>query len=601
MKEKLYIHNDAPEELKQVVDVSQQMLDTMKEFKAKADNGTLTLDDLRELTRRNNALSKEYPRKAEPNADAPPRTNDMDELKRYAKARMEESTRQVEADGGPVFKVNGLDKLKELSFMPPMALGKMVLNEAEKKNKPTKFIEEGRESDEEFESPKTPIQHQFNYQLIEERFETFCFYYHHAKRVYFDLPWEWTKAEPHEANLYKSGSTFNGYGERGTDWLKAVLAGEAEDEDLSEKRTEAALALVSRNNKETGDIDDLLERWQDDENLRDPIVRALKTSDNDQVDQCLNELFDNTSPEIKAGIIEILEYRKRIDTDRWMVFLQNEDPEVCEKIVRAFLNNGIEVETESFRPLLNDPEKDFFEEALFSAFMNGEAAFFLQARVLNDSKPETVDRLPLYLACAGNRNDYPVLLKSLDQEDCFKAAVRGLGIMGLTPGVPVLIDRFSWSIASKDDWDMQTVIHDSLNLITGAGLELPFPDIVPGSESKECEVEIRVRFKDIWSRWWLDHRQMFREHTRYRRGVCWTLGSCIDEMAYEKGNYWSRQYSYYELVIRSGEHIAPFFADWDVNDQLDAIDKWREWWLEKGHRFPENPWLFHGEQPGRLF
>lgn len=602
MNEKLYIHNDAPEPLKQVIDVSQRMLDNMKAYKAKADSKTLTREDLRELTRCSNALSKEYPRSAEPQKGYPPRTSDMDELENYSRARIDESTRQVEAEGGPVFKVNSLDELKNLATLSPAILGQKVLNAAEEKRAAEeKEREAGGTPDETYEGQSVSAKQTFSVESMEETFERFCSHYYHAKGVYSDLPYDWTETQPYEAPLYNGSSVFRGYGVKGDGWLKAVLTGETENEAFGDKQPEAALALASRNKTDACDIDSLLDLWQEDEELGEPIVRALKVSDNDLVDRRLNERFDPSPPDIKAGIVEILDYRKTLSTEACNNYLQREPPKVCDKIVRAFLTRGIPVETAAFQPLLNDPETDYYEEALLSAFLNGESAYFLQARVLNDSTPENVNRLPLYLACAGNRTDFAILEKSLDHEGCFEAAVMGLGIMGLTEGVPLLIGRFSTTIADKKEWEEQVLIHDSLNLITGARLELPFPEIAPGPEGKECEVKIAVAFKSLWSRWWLDQRRMFSPHTRYRRGVCWNLKRCIDEMAYERGHYWSRQYAYYELVIRSGASVAPFFADWDVNDQLDAIERWRVWWRETGCTFPDDPWLFHGKPPGRLF
>jgi hypothetical protein len=65
-------------------------------------------------------------------------------------------------------------------------------------------------------------------------------------------------------------------------------------------------------------------------------------------------------------------------------------------------------------------------------------------------------------------------------------------------------------------------------------------------------------------------------------------------MAIPTGSYWTRQYSYYELQIRSGFHVAPFYADWYVKDQQAAIEQWQRWYDKEQTRYPPTQWLYHG-------
>ncbi len=67
-------------------------------------------------------------------------------------------------------------------------------------------------------------------------------------------------------------------------------------------------------------------------------------------------------------------------------------------------------------------------------------------------------------------------------------------------------------------------------------------------------------------------------------------------MAYKRGHHWCRQWSYYELRIRSGKHITHFEADWYVKDQLAAIEKWQTWWEEKKENFSKSQWLYNGKE-----
>jgi len=51
----------------------------------------------------------------------------------------------------------------------------------------------------------------------------------------------------------------------------------------------------------------------------------------------------------------------------------------------------------------------------------------------------------------------------------------------------------------------------------------------------------------------------------------------LEEIAHPNSKYNDRQRAYYELVIRSGEHIS-FEPDWFIDKQIEALKKWQTWW-----------------------
>ncbi|MCG8338319.1 MAG: hypothetical protein MJE63_27750, partial [Proteobacteria bacterium] len=126
MSKKLYISDDSPEELKETIATAQRMMDNMAEFKVKTDDGSLTFDDLDELTRRNNAIASGFPTADKSVPGYSIQTQNMDELEALSKARLAEAEAELNKQGGPVFKITSFDQLKELSKMPPETLGAKV-------------------------------------------------------------------------------------------------------------------------------------------------------------------------------------------------------------------------------------------------------------------------------------------------------------------------------------------------------------------------------------------------------------------------------------------------------------------------------------------
>jgi hypothetical protein len=342
-------------------------------------------------------------------------------------------------------------------------------------------------------------------------------------------------------------------------------------------------------------LEELVTLWQNKTALAPFIVNALKYAANPLLPQWMEQTLASQLPTIQVGFIEVLAYYNRFDSTKWDRLKTGKEPAVLVKILHAQVNSGIRLKREHYQPLLVDPETDYFEDALFAALLTGDQESILTARRQLMTTPDKALNLPLYLACAGGMIDFRVLKQCLLTEKLVPAAIRGLGLLGLTEVVPALIELFADKITDKKVWDRQRQIVESLNLITGADLPLLFPEIKEGPEGKEYEVTVEIGWKEQWYSWWIDHQDRFESGVRYRRGQRFTLESCLAEMAYPRGNYWSRQYSFYELQIRSGQHIAPFFADWDVSEQIKSVELWRHWWQEAQYQYRFSQWYFNGK------
>ncbi|MCG8333291.1 MAG: hypothetical protein MJE63_02170, partial [Proteobacteria bacterium] len=317
---------------------------------------------------------------------------------------------------------------------------------------------------------------------------------------------------------------------------------------------------------------------------------------NPKIDSTLKSLIFDEMPEMQADFIDILTYRQSINLTIWQKLLDTAEAPVIERITRSYVENNIQFDNSLVNGLIEEVENPIYEEGLFTGILLGRNNLLIKSRSTFHQSLDKIKNLPLYFSCACRFEDYPLLKLSLEEEKARLSAVKALGMMGLGDSIPLLIRNFSNDIKSKKEWDIQKSIAESLELITGANLEMPMPDVVEGPEGKEHEVKIATGWNEIWAKWWMNNNTEFQDYIRYRRGKPFYLGSCIEEMEYSRGNYWSRQHAYYELQARSGEHIAPFFADWYVKDQNDAIRQWKQWWEENSHKYGSSQWLYAGKE-----
>ncbi|MBU2511432.1 hypothetical protein KJ966_08835 [bacterium] len=593
MKKKLFVSDDSPAELKETISVCQQYIDNMQEFKVKADNGTLNFDDLEELTRRNNILVNQLPHNSNPRPGYPPQTSNLDELESYAKIRGEESAKLLKEEGGPVFKITTFDQLKEFSKMDPEAVGAIILAAAREKRGEAESTEE---PEKETESHEMKIKKEFMNDLLIDNLNNIKTLLYNAKLCLFDLQYEWPKAETFEKQLTLRARTFKGYKQNGLELLTGILNEEEENEDLADKKDEAAFILASLVTDNSPELKELINLWREDEALQKTVIQAIKYSNNPSINDWILKNYSNESAKIKAGLIEVLDYRQIKDEKNWDKFLKQEDPLVSSKILRAYSLVGSTRNGGLIKKMMEETETDYFEEVVLSALISGEEYALNLIRGCIQKTPDKVGNLPLYLACSGDYFDFNFLKMTFSKEESRQSAIRALGIFGMMESVPFLIDAFSGTITNAEEWELQKCIVDSLNLITGANLPLPFPDIKEGPKGKEYDVTVEVSFKEQWAVWWYKNKHKYNDEIRYRRGNPFNIGSCVEEMAYPLGNHWSRQVSYYELLIRTGKYIAPFFADWYVKDQQSSIRIWKEWLVENRGTFRDKQWLFAGHR-----
>ncbi len=586
---KLYIDKNAPPELKENIRLSQKLLDNMQTYKEKADNGTLTLDDLKQMTRQNDQVVAQFPKGDRTKVGLPAKLDSMEDIKALAKMRLAEA--QAKAGSNTGLKINSLQELQTICQMPPESIATLVLNDAKQKKAERKGKQAKKQSvsekkvDQKIPTVKKPK----DANLFDHLLDSIDGLLNTCKHAYHDLDGEWPLIKALEESLIIHVHEMCEYGQPAVDYLESYLLGEIEDDDMEEKKTTAAFILSCY--PDINVLDHLPGLFKENKEVKQHTTTALKYGLNKELDDQLDKRLYSYPTELQTGIIEILDYRKKIDTERWEVLFQQSEQPVQSKILRSFTTSGIDVEYALLEPLLEDPETRFYEETILTAMMAGyiDALYKMRRRFID--RAENMVNLPMYLACAGEYDDFNYIKSGLSQKKSKEATIKALGIQGITPAIPLLLDELK---KGGLDLAIQKRVVESLELITGADLSLPFPEIKEGPKDKEYEVTVETGWFPIWLRWWKDNEHNFVPKIRYRRGQFFTLKECLKEMAFPKGNHWSRQFSYYELIIRSGQRITQFEADWWARDQLEAIQKWQEWWGKSKDQFGDDQWLFYG-------
>jgi uncharacterized protein (TIGR02270 family) len=590
---KLYIPEDATSEVKEHLEAAQQGLFNVQEFKAKAEAGTLTLSDLETLSQRQLALSDVFAKGNPAAVGLTPGLNSLDDLEALAQQRMNESLSLVEQSGGPAYKVNSLEELQALADLSPEKTAEKVLAAVKQNQPPAEGAEnqtENKGSAPAVKAPKRTAVETSDDHFLNQHFEAIVTLLTLSKQAFYDLEGTWPGLEPLEEKLAVHLDGLEVQGAPAIDLGLSYLTAQTEDDEAEEKKPAAAFVLSSLQVKEKDGLTALIELWKAKPETGPVIIRGLKYGTHPAINQRLSRTLPQEPVHLQAGFVEILDYRGDRNHDAWLELLNRSDPPVQSKIMTAFAHAGFHKADDRLDPLIKDLDATWYEDVMLAALIAGKPEALGQIRWKHAEKPEKTIHLPIYLALAGSYQDFPLLAKFLEKSEKKENAILALGLHGMTAGVDLLLN-----ILQHAEWQVQRKAVQALELITGANLELPFPNIKTGPAGKEYEVTVETGWLKPWLNWWQENRPHFRPEVRYRRGTPFTLESCLTEMANPKGNYWSRQYSYTELQIRSGQHIAPFFADWNVKRQLEAIQTWQAWWQEHKQDFPDDPWLFNGK------
>lgn len=592
MKNKLYVHDEAPEGLKENVRVAQECLDNMVQYQIKAENKTLTLNELNQMVQKNHSIIDQFPSGNPTHAGLPPQITGMTDLLALASSRRAEAATLTEKNP-TVHKVDSLKDLHELSQKSPEEIGDTIIDASKNKvQKPSEneTAEEVKEESTSITTPKKLKISNLDFQLFHKHLEKTLELLQSCKHLYFDLSVEWPSIEPLEEQMQVHIDGFAEHGLPAIEFLESYLTEKIEDEDLEEKKPAATFLLAAIPFPDEQGLNRLIQLFRKDEELKYLLLPALKYSQNPQLIENMGRFLEGEPDHVCAIKLKSLHYHGQYQ------------PELTKKLasppsytqatilnIHALLDSETNIDLTG--SLLKQDEDGFFETHAFTMLLARKSDVVWSCREKINFKPEGLVKLPLILSYAGDSRDIPILEKCLGMEDCKTSAIKGLGMLGLYECVVTLLN-----LMKSEDWKVQKEIAESLELITGAEIELSPPDIKEGPQGKEHEVEVVTDWFQTWNSWWIENCSRFSSDRRYRRGIEFDLKSCIDEMANPLGNHWSRQGSYYELRIRSGAFVTHFEADWYVNNQITAIESWQEWWQENQIKYKSQQWLFAGQE-----
>ena len=389
---------------------------------------------------------------------------------------------------------------------------------------------------------------------------------------------------------------------------KADLLGILQSGDEDET-TGLIYALSSIGNSEKNWFDLLLENVSefDDDALVWFSIGVRYGTLNDVTEKLIS-LLSHEKAKIRALVAEIIGYRGGVDSRRIWPLFRDDDQAVKIAAMVAMARSGFKEAVPAMEQAVLHSREAFNEHCLLPLLMLGSHRALQYVQIAMRSPDYVKPQYPIYLALAGNQQDYPLFLHATQYDGMLLPVVEALGIFGSVQAV----DFLQQHLLSEDD-ELKLEAAKSLNMISGANLketvviieqaepDLEVEDVIgegdekSGEEqgdSREVEVQRHCTDHTTWMNWWQNNVGHFDPHQRYRFGKPYTFFTVLEEIARPDSVYNDRQRAYYELVIRSGHHI-PFEPDWFADKQIDALKKWQLWWNENKSRYVDK-WLFAG-------
>ncbi len=580
MSKKLFVHNDAPPQLKQNIRFSQEILDNMQNFKGKADDGTLTSADLKEMSRLNNQIVAKFSGEGTATGvGLGSKVKSPEELLVISRSRV--ATVQAKAGVSP-YPVNSLDDLKTLCKMSPEKSGALILKAAEKikaEKKAEKAKGNTGKADAGPQKQETKIKIDgkivrtklgYSTKLEDEIFELLSFAYRNCKPRFFAPIEAWTNVVVMEDQIINYLKIIEQNGDGYVSNIFKIVF----DADSDMDKEIALFILASIRPDEDELIGMIVDMGKDDEELLSKIETGLKYGINPIIPHYARFQLLNGTDDNKPIFMEVLDYHR--DPNDYSHILDKSPPALQAKILKKNAKAGVKTDFASFYHLLENPEEPYFKDALLTGLLSGDKYTLMRCRRVCDENYDKAGELLIYLACAGNYNDFSILSRCLKTQKPSIDSIRALSLFGRMDVVPELIQFLnpeSFPVESKEDFNRKNSLFECLNVLTGASLVMSDPDIEETEGEEQNRITVQLDYFEPWKKWWSENNMRFNNSARYRRGEIFTLKSCLKEMENPTACYWSRQYSYYELMIRSGKKM-PFESDWYVKDQQTALQEW---------------------------
>jgi HEAT repeat protein len=346
----------------------------------------------------------------------------------------------------------------------------------------------------------------------------------------------------------------------------------------------------------------VLERFESTEET--PIVSmttAMKHASCPQLSECLLPLLKHECPALRTATAEIAAFRGELLSDELSALMGQQFDSGLAAILSDELSKlPLEMRVSVWQKMLDSEEEAAQRSAVFSMLKahqeDGIVQLFALFREADEIAPWMLD----CLALSGGEYTFEQLARYMKSDRLCVNAVRGMGRLGNTAAVDILLD-----LLESDCEDVRMATGEALDRITGAHLieqgdsgavqendEVGVDDDDDDDELSDPAVSLS---KSEWDTWWSSHRNDFQTGRCYRNGALFGFDQCIEEIANEDTPNSDRIDAHLELIIRANVDI-PLKIEWSVEKQRQAIDALWGWWRDHEEHFPKGGWYFGAER-----
>lgn len=431
-----------------------------------------------------------------------------------------------------------------------------------------------------------PFTKQFLREFYEEHLEEMGFLLNQRQIYLHDPEIPWPELSETDERVLAHLDAMEAGGELALQCAREYIADEDECLVLA-----SAYVLCSIGNVDT-DLKIVIEGLSNaNEDLIPVWVHALKLAKSPLIARHTTVLLDSQRPEYRAAAAQILGYRREGNPIRFLALMQDVDSRVREAAALALGKLNYRQAVPDLEWFLFQNATPYPEAIVFALLLLGSRRTLDYCRRACQENEPPFPQLPYLFAMAGSIQDFSLLLHTCSIPKMTMHALTGMGILGSTAAIPILIQ----SLVTEDP-SLKIAAAASLDLITGAGLRETV--VVEEKEVEEAyefegeeeptvlEIEQVSTKSDAWDRWWYSHKSKFDPTRRWRRGKPFELGSCIAEMTDHTSLFVDRQRAGNEIIIRSGHYIV-FEPDWFIHRQKLAIEQWNRWWAAKRSHYGE--------------
>lgn len=322
-----------------------------------------------------------------------------------------------------------------------------------------------------------------------------------------------------------------------------------------------AAAYVALASGETGYRDELINALDQAEGpVIEGITEALRHSPSVEVEQILRSRLGDANSQVRAIALEVLSFRRMaIDAKQLELSLLDNDPAVVVAAVTAVGRLHIRPLMSRLEGLLGSDNPLVRRAAVRAGLLVGSEKALAHCRGVIKTKGEEVADALTLIGLAGQAEDAPLLVETLNQPESTRSAVSALGWLGYASTVDALIPLVA-------DPTLSRLVGEAVARITGLNLEkdhlvvtAPAPSTPPAAADSKNQADDDDDFVEDpdeglpWpdlvklTSWWKTNGARFNTTTRYRSGQPHSRQVLIDML--HNGALPDRHHAAYELAL----------------------------------------------------